>query len=284
MTKLRMAESEELKKLRAQVEAAASSSGDAAKHAQELRALEDRLTKEHEEKLKFAVEAAKAEAPQAAAAPVPLDVQPAIDAALAKYKEQIKEEHAKAIEDAIDRGRKEVAARSKLKDQQLVKAQAKVKELEARLLELGNGNASASTVTPATPTTSAPPAASPVASTSASAAPATAPVATTSAAGKAALPTSLPAKPTPAPRPPNAAGRGRGAPAARGGISIRGAAPTAGRGAAAALADANAANSGAKRTREGDAVADDATAKRQKQGGGPVALRRNRVDTPTPQP
>ena len=166
--------------------------------------------------------------------------------------------------------------------------EAKVKELEAKLLEIeGGASTSASTAAPAT----TPTAPAPVASTSASAAPAASPVTATPASGKAGLPTSLPPKPTPAPRPPvTAAGRGRGAgaPPARG-LSIRGAAPgAAGRGgpAAAAVADAAAANAagGAKRTREGDAAVDDAAAKRQKQGGAPVSLRRPRpTEQPAPQ-
>ncbi|KAI0699945.1 hypothetical protein C8T65DRAFT_709807 [Cerioporus squamosus] len=274
ISKARMAESsraaEELQKLRNELASAASAGSSEetiSKHAEELRALEERLVKKHEEELKAALEAAKA----SASAPPP-DTQAAIDAALAAYKEQLKEEHAKAIDDAVERGRKEAAARAKLKDQQLVRAQAKVKELEGRLLQLeGGGGLTASTSAPAT--TSAPAA---DASASTSAAPA-------AVAGKPAPAANLPPRPNPGG--PRGAGRGRGVLPARG-LSIRGAAPGgAGRGAMTAAAEAAAANGGpasAKRTREGDAVADDAAAKRLKQGdaatpGGhapPVRLRR----------
>ncbi|RPD77585.1 hypothetical protein L226DRAFT_326433 [Lentinus tigrinus ALCF2SS1-7] len=276
ISKARMAESsraaEELKKLRDEMQtvASAGSSEETAKHAEELRALEERLVKKHEEELKAALEAAKA----SAAAPPP-DTQAAIDAALATYKEQLKEEHAKAIDDAVERGRKEAAARAKLKDQQLVKAQSKVKELETRILALeGAGGITASTSAPAATPAPAAPAASP--STSAPHA---------AGAGKPGPAAHLPPKPNTVLR---GVGRGRGVPPTRG-ISIRGAAPgAAGRGAVtAAAAEAAAANGGpasVKRTREGDAVADDTATKRQKQGeaaaagahphAGPVRLRR----------
>ena len=288
-----MAESEraaeELKKLRDELQQVSQQSGASTtspetvvRHAEELRALEERLVQKHQAELKAALEAAKASGP----APPP-DTQAAIDAALAAYKGTLKEEHTKALDDAVERGRKEAAARAKIKDQQLVRTQARVKELEARIQQL---DPTAATSAPAAAKEAAPskptPAAPPVATTSA------APAAGTSTApvtGKAGLPVNLPAKPTPVPRGPN---RGRGGPPGqpgRGGLAIRGAAPGLGRGAGGAAAavtvaagDAAASNA-AKRTREDGAV-DDTTAKRQKQGEGtpnpPVALRRNRVPPP----
>ncbi|KAI0770118.1 hypothetical protein C8Q74DRAFT_1333063 [Fomes fomentarius] len=295
ISKARMTESqraaEELQRLRNELKQATSSSGGAeeaaSKHAEELRAVEERLVKKHEEELKMALEAAKA----SASAPPP-DTQAAIDAALAEYKEKLQEEHAKAVDDAVERGRREAAARSKVKDQQLVRTQARLKDLEARLAQLEGSAASTST---AAATTAAPsettPAQPAAASPSTAAPPAAKAIAPTAGAGRGGVPSTLPAKPTPAPRAP--VGRGRGNPAR--GIAIRGAAPGGGVGrgaAAAAVAEAAAANGGpatAKRTREGDAVADDTAAKRQKQaegaggapvGGAPVQLRRNRVGPP----
>ena len=290
-----MAESEraaeELKKLRDELQQVSQHSGAStaspeiiAKHAEELRALEERLVQKHQAELKAALEAAKASGP----APPP-ETQAAIDAALAAYRETLKEEHAKALDDAVERGRKEAAARAKIKDQQLVRTQTRVKELEARIQQLDPTTATsaptaAKEAAPSKPTPVAPPVATTpaVPATGAPAAPAT---------GKAGLPVNLPAKPTPVPRAPS---RGRGGPPAQagrtGGLAIRGAAPGVGRGAggaaaasAVAAAAGDATSGAAKRTREDGAV-DDTAAKRQKQGEGapnpPVALRRNRVPPP----
>ncbi|TBU44414.1 hypothetical protein BD309DRAFT_35497 [Dichomitus squalens] len=296
ISRARMAESkraaEEMQKLRDELQQVSQQAGSSAgaseaaiaKHAEELRALEERLVKKHQEELKAALEAANA----SAAAPLP-DTQAAIDAAVAAYKETLAEEHAKALDDAVERGRKEAAARAKLKDQQLVRAQGKVKELEARLQQLDPNSgapapAPAAEATPSKPTPSA--FVTPAAGISATSASPAAPAA--AATGKAGLPVNLPAKPTPAPRAP-VRGRG-GAPApGRGGLAIRGAAPGVGRGAAVAAAAAAAGDAAVpnavKRTRDGDAAADDTTAKRQKQGEGavnpPVTLRRNRVPPPS---
>lgn len=284
LSKARMAEAAQLKQLRDELQAATSAGAkeDIVKqHANELRQLEDRLTTKHQEELKVALDAAKASAPALSA-----DSQAAVNAAIAQFKEEMKEEHAKAIEDALERGRKESAARAKIKDQQLVKAQTRLKELEARLLQQ-DGGAAPATPTPASTSTSASAPAVPATPTT----PTTALPAAAPAPPKTGMPAGLPAKPTSAlPTPATASagpgrGRGRGGPAR--GLSIRGAAPGMGRGAAAAaVADAAAANaSGAvKRTREGDVVVDDSVAKRQKQEGGgtgPVPIRRNRVQPPT---
>ena len=292
ISKARMAESEraaeELKKLRDELQKVSQQAGTStttpetvAKHAEELRALEERLVQKHQAELKAALEAAKASAP----APPP-DTQAAIDAALTAYKDTLKEEHTKALDDAVERGRKEAAARAKLKDQQLVRSQARVKELEARIQQL---DPTAATAAPAAAKEAAAPKPAPPAPAASTAPASGAPAA--AATGKAGLPVNLPAKPTPVPRAPL---RGRGGPPGapgRGGLAIRGAAPGVGRGAggpaaAAAIAAAtgDAASNAAKRTRE-DGAGDDTAAKRQKQGEGapapPVPIRRNRVPPPS---
>ncbi|KAM5539450.1 hypothetical protein V8D89_006902 [Ganoderma adspersum] len=295
MSKARMAESEraaeELKKLREELQKVSQQAGTStttpetvAKHTEELRALEKRLVQKHQAELKVALEAAKASAP----APPP-DTQAAIDAALTAYKDTLKEEHVKALDDAVERGRKEAAARAKLKDQQLVRSQARVKELEARIQQL---DPTAATAAPAAAKEAAPskPAPSAPAATTTSTAPASG-ASAAPATGKAGLPVNLPAKPTPVPRAPL---RGRGGPPGapgRGGLAIRGAAPGLGRGAggpvvaaAVAAATGDAASNAAKRTRE-DGAGDDTAVKRQKQGEGapapPVPIRRNRVPPPS---
>ncbi|KAI0330460.1 hypothetical protein GY45DRAFT_1323591 [Cubamyces sp. BRFM 1775] len=282
----RAAVAEAVEKLRKELQASPSNAASdeiIQKHAEELRALEERLVKKHEEELKAAVEAAT----KAAIAP---DTQAAIDAALAAYKKELEETHAKEIADAVERGRKESAARSRLRDQQLVRAQTKMKDLEAKIAQL-EGNpipaVPAPTATPTTPVSAAPStegAPAPTTSVAPAASTAPAPASAPPGPGKA----GLPAKPTIARQPP--AGRGRGVAPTRG-LSIRGAAPGgAGRGAGAAAAAAAAAAGNApipggaqgavKRTRDGDAAADDTAAKRLKQGEGnkpPVKLQRDRV-------
>ncbi|KAI0373683.1 hypothetical protein BV20DRAFT_669146 [Pilatotrama ljubarskyi] len=297
----RAAVAEAVEKLRQELQASSSAAASEEiirKHAEELRALEERLVKKHEEELKAAVEAA---AKTAGAAAVPSDTQSAIDAALEAYKKQLEEERAREIADAVERGRKEAAARFKLKDQQLVRTQARVKDLEAKLLQYENAAAPAATAAAATPAAPAPAAAtSPTATPAATTAPSTdggsAPSASTSAPPAAAPAAAAPGKAGLPARPPAARGapgaaRGRGAAPGRG-LNIRGAAPGGiGRGAGAAVAAAaaaagnapNAAAAGAaKRARDGDAAGDDAAAKRQKQGEGakPVQLRRDRVPPP----
>ena len=74
------------------------------------------------------------------------DQKPAIEAAIAEYEKQaqarraeemasIEARHAEEIASAVDRGRMEQVAKGKLKDSQLVKAQKRVKELEASIHE-----------------------------------------------------------------------------------------------------------------------------------------------------
>ncbi|KAJ8468503.1 hypothetical protein ONZ51_g9602 [Trametes cubensis] len=257
----RAAVAEAVEKLRKELQASPSSTASEEiiqKHAEELRALEERLVKKHEEELKAAVEAAT----KAAIAP---DTQAAIDAALAAYKKELEETHAKEIADAVERGRKESAARSRLRDQQLVRAQAKMKDLEAKIAQL-EGNpipaVPAPTAPPTTPSTAAPstegasaPSESTAPATSAAPATSTAPATAPPGPGKA----GLPAKPTTARQPPpgrGGAGRGAGAAAAAAAAAAAGNAPT------------PSTQGAVKRTRDGDATADDTAAKRLKQGEG----------------
>ena len=117
------------------------------RHAEELRSLEEKLTTKHEADLKARVESAVAEALKARPTTgADADQKPAIEAAIAEYEKQIQarrtEEmaliearHAEEIASAVDRGRMEQVAKGKLKDSQLVKAQKRVKELEASIHE-----------------------------------------------------------------------------------------------------------------------------------------------------
>ncbi|CAA7262954.1 unnamed protein product [Cyclocybe aegerita] len=105
------------------------------KHAEELRALEEKLKAQHSTELKAAVDSAKEEAfksrPQPTPAPAPANQQAAIDAAVAELKARQAEE----IASAVERGRMEQSAKTKLKDSQLVKAQKRVKDLELQIKE-----------------------------------------------------------------------------------------------------------------------------------------------------
>ena len=117
------------------------------RHAEELRSLEEKLTSKYEADLKTRVESAVAEALKAKpTTDAEADQKAAIDAAIADYEKQAQarrdEEtasaaarHAEEIASAVDRGRMEQAAKGKLKDSQLVKAQKRVKELEAMIHE-----------------------------------------------------------------------------------------------------------------------------------------------------
>ena len=117
------------------------------RHAEELRSLEESLTTKHEADLKARVETAVAEAMKARPTTgVDADQKLAIEAAIAEYEKQaqarraeemasIEARHAEEIASAVDRGRMEQVAKGKLKDSQLVKAQKRVKELEASIHE-----------------------------------------------------------------------------------------------------------------------------------------------------
>ena len=117
------------------------------RHAEELRSLEEKLTTKHEADLKTRVESAVAGAlktkPSTGA---DVDQKAVIEAAIAEHEKQaqarraeemasIEARHAEEIASAVDRGRMEQAAKGKLKDSQLVKAQKRVKELEASIHE-----------------------------------------------------------------------------------------------------------------------------------------------------
>ena len=117
------------------------------RHAEELRSLEEKLTTKYEADLKAGVESAVAEALKARPTTgADADQKPAIEAAIAEYEKQvqarraeemtsIEARHAEEIASAVDRGRMEQVAKGKLKDSQLVKAQKRVKELEASIHE-----------------------------------------------------------------------------------------------------------------------------------------------------
>lgn len=235
------------------------------KHAQEIEC----LRVEHEAALKAAVNAAKVEVAKS----LPDDT---TKAAIAAHDKEVQAKHAEEISAAVERGRMEQAAKGKLKDAQLVRAQNKFKELEAQVLEWRKAGLIPDAAPATVPTATAPAAASaappvtptaPVASTSktvppkapAASAPATAPVAPPSAGtgpARRALGGSVSLGPP-------EAGRGRGAPRGRGrGISIRGAhagaPPTVG------VQIMGAAN---KRGREDEIQSDDSLAKRLKPAG-----------------
>lgn len=185
------------------------------RHAAELAALESRLSQ------KYAVDLA------AATSSVPrlpeADVEKVVQDRLAQaVKDAVpREQHEKDLKVAMENGRKELQARMKIKDAQAVKQAMKMKELEAKIVELETASGVTASIPP-TPT--------PIASTSSlppkppPAGPAAATLATSALPAKA-LPTG----------PANASetatrGRGRG----RGrGVAVRGGA---GRGAGAAAA------------------------------------------------
>ncbi|KAH8990434.1 hypothetical protein EDB86DRAFT_3080419 [Lactarius hatsudake] len=136
-------------------------------HAEELRALEERLVAKHREELEKAVEAATAKAqesaPAPAASPTAEEQKAAIDAAVsaalaAKDAEQ-RAKHQADIEKAVESGRLEGTMKLRLKDTALIRAQNKVKELESQIEEWKK--AGVVPVEPTTPSASAPPATSP---------------------------------------------------------------------------------------------------------------------------
>ncbi|GJE88476.1 hypothetical protein PsYK624_045590 [Phanerochaete sordida] len=250
----------------------------AARHAEEIRALEERLKKEHEEELKRAVDEAKS---AIAANP---DQEAAIEAAVSIRMRQLQEKHEQEVAAAVERGRMEAGAKMKLKDAQLVRVQQKLKELEA--LQLKSQQATQSPVTETTQppqTAAAPPAA-------AAAKPAAAAAGAPKAAGP--RPSGLPQKPgatAGATRGRGGAPRGGARGGAAGGLSIRGAAPAASTDAAASSADGvSIMGAASKRPREdgGEGAGEDSLAKRLKPEGAakPVQLRRDRVPPPPPAP
>jgi nucleoprotein TPR len=234
-------------------------------HQVELTALETRLKTEHEQALQAAVEAARAAAPPA-------------DAPAGTYNEE-------DIAAAVERGRKELGAKLKIKDSQIANLQAKLKKVEQQMLDLtAIEGGDAALAKPTAASTSAAGAAGaaagakpiarklsmPVAANGAPAPGAVAAATRASAAGTAPAPAAL------------ARGRGRGrgaAPAARGGGVGRGAAPATAAGSAPATAPSlTIAGAAAKRAREeGGETAADTLAKRLKPTDGlskPVGIRR----------
>ncbi|KDQ62646.1 hypothetical protein JAAARDRAFT_54566 [Jaapia argillacea MUCL 33604] len=250
----------------------------AKRHADELRTLEDRLKAEHKLELEQAVakakEAAQPEEGEATSEAV-------VAAAVAAAEERLKAQHVEEIAAAVERGRMEQAAKSKLKDAQLVRSQHKVKELEAQILEWRKAGVlpEQSSATPATPAPAA-----------TATAPSTAPTVVTPPVRKPSM--SVPAAPGQA----ELATRGRGAPrgAPRGGARGGATRGAPGRGAPAAagahpLPTAPAAagmsimGAAGKRGREdSDVATDDSLAKRLKPAETPtpkppVTLKRDRV-------
>ncbi|KAJ7029278.1 hypothetical protein C8F04DRAFT_1237155 [Mycena alexandri] len=159
--------------------------------------------------------------PPAAPSAPPADVAALIAAAIAKHDEDLEKSRADEINAAVERGRAESASRAKVKDQQLVKAQKKVKDLEAQILAWQKEG-----VIPNPPT--------PSASTSSLSASAPAPVTpstSTSDSASTAKPTGVARGGVPAMAArggaPAVATRGAAPGATRGGPAARGAAPRA---------------------------------------------------------
>ncbi|KAF8887179.1 hypothetical protein BD779DRAFT_1672932 [Infundibulicybe gibba] len=124
----------------------------AKRHAEELRSLEATLTEKHKQELAAAVEAAQKEKPTAAPNG---DQSAAIAAAVAETEKKLQAKYTEEIASAVERGRMEQAAKGKLKDSQLVKAQKKVKDLEAQILEWTNAGILPATTSAPAPTAAA---------------------------------------------------------------------------------------------------------------------------------
>ncbi|KAJ6452549.1 hypothetical protein C8R47DRAFT_265655 [Mycena vitilis] len=231
----------------------------AKKHADELQALQESLTAKHTVELKAAVDAARAEN----AAP-PADTPVLIADAIAKHDKEQEAARQEEIMAAVERGRSEAAMKAKVKDQQLVRSQARLKELEAQILAWQKAGV-LPTPAPRTPSASLSASTSaPVVSAPATAASDSAQAAKPAAAGRGGAPAGA-----------ARGGATRGAAAARGtatrargtGLSIRGGAARA-PAAAAAPAPAPAAGvsivGAAKRPRDSEGSTEDSLAKRLK--------------------
>ncbi|CCM06215.1 uncharacterized protein FIBRA_08460 [Fibroporia radiculosa] len=276
-----------VEKLRAELQVVSSSTSSdevAARHARELQELEERLTTRHREELKAAVEAAIAQGQTHASVSSP-DVDQAVQAAVAANEAKLKEQHEQELAGAVERGRMEQAAKTKLKDHQLVRAQAKLKELEGQMQELRKNGVIPQAPPPAT-TTAKPMAAAPASASTSKPA--------INAPAAAVAQRTLPRKPSLGHPTAEGLGRGRGAVrgVARGGLAIRGTAGV-GRGAAPAASappadgttgEVSIVGAAGKRAREeGETAPDDSLAKRLKPAEGsskPVTLRRDRVPPP----
>lgn len=125
------------------------------RHAEELQALEQKLKAQHESELKARVDAALKSRPGPAVNSA--DQQAVVDAALADFEKKLQQRHIEEIASAVERGRMEQGAKAKLKDSQLVKAQKRVKDLEAQIHEWQ----AAGIVLPPTPAASTPAGAAP---------------------------------------------------------------------------------------------------------------------------
>ncbi|TFK40767.1 hypothetical protein BDQ12DRAFT_679995 [Crucibulum laeve] len=200
------------------------------KHAEEIRQLQEQMSKKHQEELKAAVDAAVANALQDKPGGISdADHKAAVEAAVAEHEKVLIAKHTEELTSAVERGRMESTSKLKVKDGQLVKAQARVKTLEAQILEWKTAglipeNPSAATPTAATstaatsttPTTSTPAASAPAPAPAATLAASTSHVTATPALAKAtaAATGGLPRKPTGAT--PTGPGVGRGGAAVRG--------------------------------------------------------------------
>ncbi|KAG1718379.1 hypothetical protein EDB19DRAFT_2046239 [Suillus lakei] len=261
------------------------------KHTQELEVLRAQLTAQHEAALKAAVDTAtKAAKAESTTSSSDESTKAAITAAIAAHDAELQAQRNAELDAAVERGRLESQAKSKIKDAQLVRSQVKLKDLEAQVLEWRKAGLIPEAPPPQTPTASTskvPPSTTTAASTSQ---PAT--VSTQSTTAPSAIPVK-PAAAAPAGQPAATAGeklptsgavslgvprggRGRGAPRSTGrGISIRGAAPS--RGGAPPPAATTSGTTGvsiigaaSKRSREEDLAADDSLAKRLKPAAEPT--------------
>jgi len=111
------------------------------KHVEELKALEERLRAEHKKELEAAT------ANTVSGGNVEKSAETNVGAAIAAAKTEWEKAHEEEIEKAIERGRVEQQTKGRLKDAQLMRTQAKVKELEAKLLELQGPGATSTTTT-----------------------------------------------------------------------------------------------------------------------------------------
>jgi nucleoprotein TPR len=266
------------------------------KHAADLKAIEDKLQAQFEIDKQKAVDDAIATAAKDGSSPQ--DSKAAIDAALAEQEKKFQETLTEEKNKAMESGRHEAQMKGRIKDQQLARANGKLKEYE-KLVDglVSEGKIPAPTFATGTP---AKPAAKPATTTTTTVPPQAGPSTpiTPTTATSAATPTNVAAKTTPGPalralpgRPPVTQNAVRGG-VGRGGASIRGAA-TRGRGGGplhtAAVAAASANNKtplsggvtiqgAAKRPREEAAGAseDASLAKRLKPAGagGPVQIKR----------
>ena len=115
------------------------------KHAEELKTLEVRLRAEYKKELEAAATIAVTEETAGKNTATDADT-------IATAKAEWEKAHEEEIEKAIERGRVEQQTKGRLKDAQLMRTQAKVKELEAKILELqGPGVASTTNTTTTVP-------------------------------------------------------------------------------------------------------------------------------------